>query len=238
MLSHRQPRRRNGTTLVEVVVSIAILAVFGTVILINVEGSARTGGEAKRIADAARTLERLRDGAVRYNFGDPSLTGLQNRNVSGDTSFTSKISGIGNLRGGINPSKLSQLTNKITSTDQNSCLGAFTTYANWTQNYFMQPLAVGGTFKVADGFVANDQLVRFNPAGAQAVLSPTSTVTGAGTLAIVMPNVALSDAQALATLMEGDRPNPLGSGIHAVVRFTASGDAPVTVYYHMAIHGC
>jgi hypothetical protein len=53
-----------------------------------------------------------------------------------------------------------------------------------------------------------------------------------------MPDVSLADAEALAALMEGDQPSPLGSGNFAVVRFTPSGNSPVTVRYHMAIHGC
>jgi len=231
--------RRSAVTLVEVVVTVAILAIFATVVLSSVAGSARTGGDAKRIADAAAMLERIRDAAARYNFGDPSTGGISGRAILGDTSFTSKISGPGNLRGGVNPSRLSQLTNRIATTDLNSCGGAFGALAsNWTQNFFNQPIEVGGTFKITDGFIANDQLERYNPAGAQANLAPTSSVTGAGTLAIVIPNVSLADAQALAALMEGDQPTPLGSGNFAVVRFTPSGNAPVTVRYHMAIHGC
>jgi prepilin-type N-terminal cleavage/methylation domain-containing protein len=230
--------RFRGVTLMEVVVSLAILAIFATVVIMNVEGSARSGGEAKRIAEAAKMLERLRDAAVRYNYGDPATGGLSGRTVLGDTSFTSKISGVANLRGGINPSRLSHLTNRITNTDQNSCGGNYTTATNWTQNFFTRPIAVGGPFRIADGFIANDLMVRYNPAGNPAVLGPTSSVTGAGTLAIVIPNVALSDAEALAALMEGDQPSPLGSGNFAVVRFTPSGNAPVTVFYHMAIHGC
>jgi type II secretory pathway pseudopilin PulG len=226
-------------TLIEVVVTVAILAIFTTVIVASVEGSGRLGGDARRIEDAALMLERLRDAAARYNFGDPATGGLSGRTILGDTSFTSKISGAANLRGGVNPSRLSQLTNRIATTDLNSCGGAFGALANnWTQNFFNQPLAVGGTFKIANGFVANDQLERYNPAGVLTNLSPTSSVTGAGTLAIVIPNVSLADAQALAALMEGDQPNPLGSGNFAVVRFTPSGNAPVTVRYHIAIHGC
>lgn len=232
--------RRTGVTLFEVVVSVAILAVFATVVLVHVGSSGRTGDDAKRVEDAAKMLERLRDAAVRYNFGDPSLTGLNSRNINGDTSFTAKISGIGAVRGGVNPSKLSQLTTKITTSDVNSCGGAFnSSQANsWQQNFFSQPIPVGGTFKLADGFIANDALERYNPAGVLTNLSPTTSVTGAGTLAIVIPNVSLADAQALAMLMEGDQPSPLGSGNFAVVRFTPSGNAPVTVRYHMAIHGC
>jgi hypothetical protein len=231
--------RRTAVTLFEVVVSVAILAVFATVVIVHVGASGRTGDDAKRVEDAAKMLERLRDAAVRYNFGDPSLTGLNSRNINGDTSFTAKISGIGAVRGGVNPSKLSQLTTKITTSDVNSCGGAFnSSQANsWQQNFFSQPITTG-TFKLADGFIANDALERYNPAGVLTNLSPATSVTGAGTLAIVIPNVALADAQALAMLMEGDQPSPLGSGNFAVVRFTPSGNAPVTVRYHMAIHGC
>jgi type II secretory pathway pseudopilin PulG len=240
MLSRgRRAPRRSAVTLIEVVVTVAILAIFTTVIVVNVEGSSRLGGNANRIQEAAEMLERLRDAAVRYNYGDPSTAGLSGRTVLGDTSFTAKISGVANLRGGVNPSRLSQLTNRIATTDLNSCGGTFGTLANnWTQNFFNQPIAFNGTFKIADGFIANDLLERYNPAGALANLAPTSSVTGAGTLAIVIPNVALADAQALAALMEGDQPTPLGSGNFAVVRFTPSGNAPVTVRFHMAIHGC
>jgi prepilin-type N-terminal cleavage/methylation domain-containing protein len=232
--------RRSGVTLVEVVVSIAILAIFATAVFVNVGSSARTGDDAKRVEDAARMLEQLRDAAVRYNFGDPSPGGLNARTVAGDTSFTSKISGPANLRGGVNPGRLSELTNKIANADLNSCGGQFglTLAPNWTQNFFSRFIPVGGTIKLADGFVANDALERYNPAGVLTNLAPTTLTTGAGTLAIVIPNVALADAQALAMLAEGDQPSPLGSGNFAVVRFTPSGNAPVTVRYHMAIHGC
>jgi len=240
MLSRgRTAPRRSAVTLIEVVVTVAILAIFATVVVASVEGSARSGGSAKRIQEAATMLERIRDAAVRYNYGDPSTAGLNNRGIAGDTSFTSKISGAGNGRGGVNPSRLSQLTNRITATDLNSCGGAYGALAsNWTQNFFIQPIAVGGSFRIADGFIANDQLERYDDTGALANLSPTSSVTGAGTLAIVIPNVSLADAEALATLMEGDQPTPLGSGTLAVIRFTPSGTSPVTVRYHMAIHGC
>jgi prepilin-type N-terminal cleavage/methylation domain-containing protein len=232
-------RRGRAVTLIEVVVTVAVLAIFATVVVASVEGSARSGGNAKRIQQAADMLESIRDAAVRYNYGDPSVTGIDDRGIAGDTSFTSKISGAANDRGGVNPSRLSQLTNRIATTDLNSCGGAYGARAsNWTQNFFSQPIIPGGTFKLADGFIANDQLERYNTAGVLTNLSPTSSVTGAGTLAIVIPNVSLSDAEALAALMEGDQPNPLGSGTLAVVRFTPSGSAPVTVRYHMAIHGC
>jgi type II secretory pathway pseudopilin PulG len=240
MLSRpRGAPRRSAVTLVEVVVTVAILAIFTTVIVVNVEGSSRSGGSVDRIDEAARMLERIRDAAVRYNYGDPATGGLSGRTILGDTSFTSKISGTANDRGGVNPARLSYLTNRIATTDLNSCGGTFGALStSWTQNFFNRPIATGGTFKIADGFIANDVLERYNPAGVLTNLAPTSSVTCAGTLAIVIPNVSLADAQALAAAMEGDQPTPLGSGNFAVVRFTPSGNAPVTVRYHMAIHGC
>src|SRR5258708_2053162 len=81
-----------------------------------------------------------------------------------------------------------------------------------------------------------DALERYQPTGTTLTnRAPNTSVTGAGLLAIVIPNVALADAQNLARQMEGDQPGPLGSGSSAVVRFTTSGTAPVTVRYFMVI---
>lgn len=219
----RTSLRRAGVTLVEVVVAMAILLIIAVPIVMNVEASSRTGGENARIDKAAYVLERLRDAIARYNLGD-----------RGDTSFTWRISGLANLRGGINPGRLSHLTTKILSTDLNSCGAAYGAAppANWNRNFYTQFIPTTG-FKIADGFVANDQLQRFNANGtASTVVAPNTTTPG--TLAIVIPNVALRDAQALAQRMEGD----LSGGNMSVVRFTPSGNAPVTVFFHMAIRGC
>jgi prepilin-type N-terminal cleavage/methylation domain-containing protein len=216
--------RRAGLTLLEVLATVAILAILTTVVVLSVEASSRVGGENERIDHAAYVLEELRDALVRYNMGD-----------RGDTSFTWRISGLANKRGGINPGALSQLTTQITSTSLNSCGLAYgaTPPTNWLRNFYTQPIAPGGTFKIADGFVANDQLVRYKPDGTLSTISSADVLTP-GTLAIVMPNVSLSDAQALAKRMEGDQTG----GNFSVVRFTPSGNAPVTVSFHMAIHGC
>ena len=74
---------------------------------------------------------------------------------------------------------------------------------------------------------------RFNPDGSVSTIN-VADVLSPGTLAIVIPNVSLSDAQQLVLRMEGDQ----SGGIFSVVRFTPSGNAPVTVFYHVAIHGC
>ena len=216
--------RRAGVTLVEVVVAMAVLLIIAVPIVMNVEASSRTGGENARIDQAAYVLEKLRDAIARYNLGD-----------RGDTSFTWRISGLANLRGGINPGRLSHLTTKILSTDVNSCGATYgaTPPTNWNRNFFTQFIPTTG-FKIADGFIANDVLQRFNAAGTASPGVAAPNTTTPGTLAIVIPNVSLRDAQGWALRMEGD----LSGGNMSVVRFTASGNAPVTVFFHMAIRGC
>jgi prepilin-type N-terminal cleavage/methylation domain-containing protein len=217
------PLRRAGVTLVEVVVAMAVLLIIAVPIVMNVEASSRTGGENARIDQAAYVLEKLRDAIARYNLGD-----------RGDTSFTWRISGLANLRGGINPGRLSHLTTKILSTDVNSCGATYgaTPPTNWNRNFYTQFIPTTG-FKIAEGFIANDQLQRFNANGTASTVTAPNTTTP-GTLAIVIPNVALRDAEGLALRMEGD----LSGGNMSVVRFTPSGNAPVTVFFHMAIRGC
>jgi prepilin-type N-terminal cleavage/methylation domain-containing protein len=216
---HRLPR---GVTLIEVVVTVAILGVLASVIVVGVETSSRLGGEAKRIDDAAFVLAKLRDASVRYNLG-----------TRGDTSFTTKISGA--LQGGVNPGRLSHLTKQITGTDLNSCGVAYTSgqVLFWNRNFYSSPISSSTPFRIADGFYADDTLARYNQAGTPTHIGGTD-VTTPGTLAIVMRNVAISDAWALAARMEGDQ----SGGIWSIVRFTPNNTAPVTVYYHMEIHGC
>ena len=236
MLNVGRERRRllrraaAGVTLIEVVVTLVILGVIASVMVLGVEASSRIGGEQRRIDDAAKTLARLRDAAVRYNLGTKSS----------DTSFTAKISNTLLLWGGINPGRLSQLTNKITVTDVSSCGYTYNTAytGRWLRSFYSSPISSTTPLRIADGFYANDVLERFDTLGAAKVFLRTAgadTAKAPGTLAIVMPNVSLADANALVERMEGDQ-NP--ASVKAIVRFTPSGSAPVTVRYHMAIHGC
>jgi len=96
-------------------------------------------------------------------------------------------------------------------------------------------------FLVAPGFFAQDALLRYsavyNPGGppyfVQQYFSSTDNDTP-GTLAIVMNDVKYQDALALAQRVEGDT-----LGIWGAVRFTRNlTNAPVTLEYHIAIHGC
>jgi len=217
-----------GVTLTEVVVTVAILGILASVIVVGVETSSRLGGEAKRIDDAAFVLAKLRDASVRYNLGFTIR----------DTSFTANISGVGARSGGVNPGRLSHLTTKITTSNFNSCGFAYTApQANaWARNFYTSPISSSTPIRIADGFVADDILVRYDSLGVPRQLSSVDVnrLLAPGTLAIVMRDVALSDAQALAARMEGDQ----SGGNQSIVRFTASGNAPVIVYYHMVIHGC
>ena len=222
---------RNGVTLMEVIVTVAILGVLASVIFVGVETSSRLGGEAKRIRDAARVLADLRNASVRYNNGVSALFR--------DTSFTADVSGSGLSFGGVNPGRLSHLTTKITTSDLNSC--GYTYAAGqtglWSRNYYGTPISSTTPFHVADGFLADDVLQRFDSTGAAKKFTRpagTDSAFAPGTLAIVMQNVAISDARALAALMEGDQ----SGGSSSIVRFTANGNSPITVFYHMTIHGC
>jgi hypothetical protein len=151
---------------------------------------------------------------------------------------------------GTYPGKLSQLTTPITTSDRNSCgLGLpqqnATRFKNaevnrWEGQFFRQELPTTG-FLIAPGFFANDQMLRysavFNPAGPPYFAEeyfPSGNTTTPGTLAIVIPNVKYTDAVALAQRVEGDP-----TGVFGAVRFLPNGtNAPVTVEFHIAIHGC
>jgi prepilin-type N-terminal cleavage/methylation domain-containing protein len=218
--------RRSGFTLLEIVVAAAILGILATMVVIGVEGSSRVGGEAKRIDEAAANLAALRDAAVRYNLGDRA-----------DTSFTWAISGLGAPAKGFNPGRLSQLTTKITGSDANSCGGFFgvAQTTGWVRNFYSSPISSTTPLRIADGFYADDKLQRFDVNGnAQANPGTTNDVITPATLAIVMQNVALADAQALELRMEGDHTRLSSS----VLRFTPNGNSPITVFYHMGVHGC
>ena len=208
--------------------TVAILGVLASVIVLGVETSSRVGGEAKRIDDAAFVLAKLRDASVRYNLGQTFR----------DTSFTAKISGGAGLYGGTNPGRLSHLTSKITTSDFNSCGFAYTAgqATGWDRVFYSSPISSSTPIQIAPGFFADDTLARYDSTGTSKHLlsGDANALRAPGTLAIVMRNVAISDAQALAARMEGDQ----SGGNSSIVRFTPNGTAPVTVYYHMEIHGC
>lgn len=233
-----RPRRsRRGLTMIEMVVALSIVAIIGVTILYVTRsrgsgGFGGGGGESDHIEKAARTLQDLSEAIALWT----------NRGTGIETSFFQKV--------GPNPGTLSHLTFLISTTQRNSC-GRSTPLTNqsryraaevnrWDGSYFRQELPTAG-FLVAPGFFAQDTLLRysavFNPAGPPYFIQQyftTADNSTPGTLAIVMPNVKYQDAIALAQRVEGDT-----MGIWGAVRFTRNGvNAPVTLEYHIAIHGC
>ena len=222
-----------GFTLVEMVVAIAIMGIIGvTVFVANASTSQRGLSELDNVEKAARTLTDLSEAIALWT----------ERRSGPPTSFFHII--------GSNPGTLSHLTTPITTTQRNSCargtpLNNATRYGNsqvnlWEGQFFRQELPTNG-FLIAPGFFANDTLLRYsasyNPGGPPYFVEqyfPTGNTTAAGTLAIVMPNVKYTDAVALAQRVEGDT-----MGIFGAVRFTRNlTNTPVTVEYHIGIHGC
>jgi type II secretory pathway pseudopilin PulG len=226
-------RLRRALTLIETVVALAIVGIIGlTIAIATGSASQRSVNELDNVERAARILTDLSEAIALWTerrSGDP-------------TSFFHII--------GAYPGKLSHLTAPITTSDRNSCgLGVpqqnATRFGNaevnrWEGQFFRQELPTTG-FLIAPGFFANDQMLRysavFNPAGppyfAQEYF-PSGNTTTPGTLAIVIPNVKYTDAVALAQRVEGDP-----TGVFGAVRFVPNGtNAPVTVEFHIAIHGC
>jgi hypothetical protein len=199
---------------------------------VNASASQRSVNDLDNIEKAARTLTDLSEAIALWTerrSGDP-------------TSFFHVI--------GVNPGRLSHLTTPITTTDRNSCGPGLpqqnqTRYktpevGRWAGQFFRQEMPTTG-FLIAPGFFANDVLLRYSairnasgPPWFNEEYFPAGNTTTPGTLAIVIPNVAYADAVALAQRVEGD---PTGS--FGAVRFTPNAtNTPVTVEYHIAIHGC
>lgn len=233
MLNRRFQRLRRAFTMIEMVVALALVAIIGvTMFVVNATSSSRGLSDQDHIEKAARTLQDLSEAVGLWT----------NRGTGEQTSFFQIV--------GANPGKLSHLTFLITTNDRNSC-GLSSPLTNqsrysaaqvnrWTGQFFRQELPTTG-FLVAPGFFANDQLLRYsavyNPAGPpyfQQQYFTTSDGSTPGTLAIVIPNVKYTDAIALAQRVEGDT-----TGIWGAVRFTRNfTNAPVTLEYHIGIHGC
>lgn len=224
----QSPRRlaaaaRSGVTLLEIVVALAIIVVISGTIFLSVGSSSRTSGDAKRVDEAAATLAALADALAKYS----NMSTVAAR----DQSFARTISGDAN--GGVNPGRLSYLSTRILATDRDSCNALYSAaeVLRWVGPFYSTPIPPTG-LKIAEGFFANDLMVRHDQAGLPST-TPADILRTPGTLAIVMPNVAIDDARALLLAVEGEQ-----NGTSGAVRFTAAGDAPVTVSYHVAIHGC
>lgn len=213
--------------------ALGIVAIIAVVIVVsNAVATSQTSTGNDNVDKAAQTLAEMSEAIAQY----------ANKGTGTQFSFFQLVTE--------NAGTLSQLTNAITTNDRNSCgrsspltnnskfKNAHTT--NWNGQFFRQEFPTSG-FLVAPGFFADDTLLRYsavyNPGGPpyfQQEYFTGNDATTPGTLAIVMRNVAYADALALARRVEGDT-----SGIFGAVRFTKNvTNAPVTVEYHVAIHGC
>ncbi len=121
------------------------------------------------------------------------------------------------------PGKLSHLARRITTSDKNDCRAVYSSPGNWKGPYHIFPMQAGA-YKLGEGFIANDSLER--------IPSFVSGTPAAGTLAIVIPNVALSDAKMLGIQIDG-----VNTGAGNYVKFALTD--PTTVRYHNPIaSGC
>lgn len=217
--------RRSGATLLELLVTIAVLAAIGGVIYINQSSSStQIGSDVERIDRASRVLSELADAIAR-------TTG-----TGGATSFN-QIIGQENATVSANTGRLSQLTTPITTSNMNSCMYTYTSseVGRWTKPFYYRLVPQSG-FLIAPGFFVQDSLIRFNSAGVATTTANRPAANDAssfGTLALVMPNTSRSDADALAARVEGDQ-----TGVGGAVRYNTSGTGSVTLFYHFTIRGC
>lgn len=201
---------RKGLTILEVLVSMAILAIIGTVVLSNT--NPESDNDTVRIQAVAVKLADLREAIAGFK---PTQTAA---------SFRQTV--------GVLPSRLSHLTTPITVAQTNSCGVVYTAaqVTNW-QNpavvspYFAFEMKAAGT-PLGQGFTPQDLLIKtpvgVPPAGNQA-----------GTLTIRFPSVEIDDANALELIVDGTVNTTAGH-----VQFTPAGTAPVQLDYVMSVYGC
>ena len=192
--------RRRGIALVVVLMTSVVLAIGSTVILVNLTSS--------RAVD-----RRLAAQVILTRFGLEVGANGQSPSFDGDVTA--------------NPSQLSQLGVKITTSDRDSCGDNYTggtEVNNWRGPYHLVPMTKDRRYEISPGFSASDTLVRVPTTGGQ---------NDDGTLFVVMKDVALDDAQALNFAFDG---NTNGTG--PKIFFTPNGNAAIEVRYAIPIKGC
>ena len=217
---------RRGATLVEVVITVAIMAIIAGAVYLNQAQASKLGGSAANVDQAAQVLAELADAAGR-------TTG-----TGGATSFNQYIGHV-NAAVSANAGKLSQLSRPLTASDLNSCIYPFTAaeIGRWVTPFFYRVLPETG-FQIAPGYFAQDSLIRYDRNGIATTVTnrpDPNDASSYGTIAIVMPKTQLADAEALANRVEGDQ-----SGVSGAVRLVglAPGVTEVTLEYHFTVRGC
>lgn len=215
---------RLGFTLVELVVAVAIVVTLAAVALSTMNPGQDSDMDRARLA--AAQLAEIRE----------AINGFQV--TLRPTSFKQNTGVESPLTAGKNPIRISDLTNKISSTagtpnSVNSCAGTYlsgevTRWGN-TGPYWDGIVTPSGVV-LAPGFVAQDLMT------ATKVTPGSFPANDAGQyLAIRMPSVALTDAQNLAQLVDG---NTTGAGLLRTIKFTPVGTAAIPVDYIVLINGC
>lgn len=193
--------------MIEIVVALSIVSVLGAVVFFSL--SLEKGSDSARIAIVAAKLDDLMEAIAGKEITLPA------------TSFRQTVK--------VYPGKLTDLTSALTALNaaisKNSCGQPYTntnvTAANLGRPYYSIEFQTAGT-KLADGFVANNAIVRADAA----------TITRS-TLAIQFPSVTSDDAQALDLYMDG-----VADGDNGAIRYTLNATNPVTVSYLIAVRGC
>ena len=217
---------RTGFTLIEAIVGVTIAAVLATAFYLTMKlpGSSASAAEdaAERAADAAASLFDIVNAIASLETTNPP------------TSFRQTV--------GAMPTSLSQLTTPITTADRNSCdrvtdaylAGAVPAipinpgYVNgWKGPYSTYTFVAGGMTQIAEGFTAQDNLVRIP---ANPVNNPKDA-EWSGRLQIVFPSVTQMDAQALDAAVDYTI-----SGTSGTVRYTASD--PTALEYEIRVSRC
>jgi hypothetical protein len=124
------------------------------------------------------------------------------------------------------PGRLSHLYVKLTNQDRDSCGAPYGQQEinNWRGPYHLVPMLRDSNYQIEPGLVAIDTLMR---------TPPSATGQQAGTLSMIMRNVAIELAQDIGMAMDG-----VNTGAGPQITFTPNGTNPVTVFFNVPIQGC